>query len=101
MNTHELKTWPDYFVAVLEGRKKFEARRNDRNFQVGDRLRLNEWEPADSIHSSLGEYTGRVVEVEVTHILHGSDGNKFGVVDGFCVMSINVVALEETGEQAA
>ena len=30
MATHNLKTWPPFFEAVLEGRKTFELRRDDR-----------------------------------------------------------------------
>jgi hypothetical protein len=86
---HELKCWPDLFQAMLDGTKPFEARRNDRNFQVGDVLLLREWTPADSIHSRLGEYSGREIRAKVTFILHGSENNqKTGIGEGFCVMGI-------------
>lgn len=74
-----LKTWPDYFNAVLSGEKTFEIRKNDRDYKVGDELRLEEYIPDDL------QYTGRVIAVTVTYILHG--GN-FGIEDGYCVMSI-------------
>lgn len=41
--THELKIWPQYFQPVLNGCMKFQLRRNDRNFKVGDELLLKEW----------------------------------------------------------
>jgi hypothetical protein len=61
--THELKTWPEYFGALVDGSKTFEYRRNDRGFRVGDVLHLREW---DSI---TGHYTGRDMRRRVTYVL--------------------------------
>ena len=47
---HRLKTLPQFYKAVIEKRKPFEIRLNDRNFQSGDNIILNEWED--------GNYTG-------------------------------------------
>jgi site-specific DNA-cytosine methylase len=44
--THELKTWPSYFEAILRGEKRHECRLNDRDFAVGDVLVLREWDPS-------------------------------------------------------
>ena len=63
MNTHHLKIWPEYYKEVVEGRKKAEVRVNDRNFQVGDILVLQEYNPVRDY------YTGNIVTVNVTHIL--------------------------------
>lgn len=57
---HELKIKPEYFAAVFFGEKTFEIRNNaDRNFQVGDTLRLKVWN---------GEFTGDFVEKVVSYI---------------------------------
>lgn len=82
---HELKTWPAFFQAIVDGRKPFEVRRNDRGFQAGDRLQLREWEPDKSSTSTA--YTGRAVTALVTYVL---TGESFGVKDGFCVMGIQL-----------
>jgi hypothetical protein len=78
MTTHQLKTWPEYFDAILEGRKQFEYRRNDRNFQVGDFLCLREWKPegfADDFGERIqGNYTGREIIRRVTYLLLTRDG---------------------------
>jgi hypothetical protein len=52
---HDLKSWPEFFGPVLEGRKTFELRKNDRNFMVGDILWLREWEPRTA------KYSGREI----------------------------------------
>lgn len=77
--THDLKTWPEFYVAIVEGTKRFEVRRNDRRFAVGDTLNLQEWDPVTKA------YLGREARRTVTSILRGP---KFGVKKGFCVMSI-------------
>lgn len=68
---HELKIHPDYFALQVAGKKRFEVRHNDRDFQVGDVLILNEFE---------GEsYTGRCITVKVTSLL---DAKHFdGILD--------------------
>lgn len=79
MKTHYLKTWPEYYTAIVLGVKKFEVRKNDRDFAVGDTLVLQEYKPESR------EFTGREVSKTVGYILHGP---AFGIEDGFCVMSL-------------
>lgn len=43
MKVHELKTIQPFFDDVFYNRKDFEVRKNDRNFEVGDRLKLVEF----------------------------------------------------------
>lgn len=61
---HELKIWPQYYQAVADGSKTFEVRKNDRGFQKGDIVILNEFNPNESTRPSklskivtLGKYT--------------------------------------------
>jgi hypothetical protein len=62
---HALKTWPEQFQAVKAGLKTFELRKNDRDYQVGDKLVLCEYDP------ETGLSTMWTVSVRVTHILKG------------------------------
>ena len=63
---HELKIAPDYLEKVVSKEKSFEVRYNDRNFQVGDILKLMEYRD--------GAYTGRSVYAKVTYILRDFEG---------------------------
>jgi hypothetical protein len=83
MATHELKTWPDSFQAVWDGAKTAEFRRDDRGFEVGDRLLLREYVLTDD------RYTGREVEAVVTHVLRGPG---FAVPEGYSLLSITVTS---------
>ena len=69
--THDLKTWPEFFDAILDGRKTFEVRdTRDRDFAVGDVLRLREWTPIDGCRP--GSYTGREATRTVSYIVRGA-----------------------------
>ena len=48
---HRLKVLPQYYQPIIEERKPFEIRNNDRSFQIGDYVILNEWNGEN--------YTGR------------------------------------------
>lgn len=90
MSEHDLKTWPEPFAALLDGRKTFEIRRNDRDYQVGDVLVLREYEPPQWIDNVLPRplpehFTGRVVRRRVTYMVHGG---AWGIPPDLCVMGI-------------
>lgn len=80
MKIHVLKTWPDYFKLIKSGKKTFELRKNDRDYKVGDRLDLMEYDP------NKEEFTGDHIHVFITHIL--SD-NPFIDLKGSVILSIN------------
>lgn len=84
--THELKCWMDSFEAIGDGRKTHEVRRNDRQFETGDRLHLREWR-GDSGDGG-GIYTGREIFVEVTYV---TKGGTFGLPSDVDVLSVRRV----------
>lgn len=86
MKIHELKEWPEYYAMVIDGRKRFEWRVNDRGFETGDLLLLREWEPTKE------QYTGREQLVRVDSII-GQHG-EFEIAPGYVIMSITRVRLE-------
>lgn len=70
---HELKIQGDYFEKVVDLEKRFEVRKNDRNFQTGDFVALNEIDEA-------GAYTGRSTLMQITYILDNDEYCKEGMV---------------------
>jgi hypothetical protein len=62
---HHLKTLSMFWVKVYDGSKKFEVRKDDRSYNVGDTLDLHEVDNID------GHYTGRILSVIVTYLLRG------------------------------
>lgn len=75
---HNLKILPEHFIPVTEGKKLAELRLNDRSFQTGDCLHLQEF------HG--GNYTGECCTAEVVHVADVS-----AYLEGFVLLSINLV----------
>lgn len=67
MKTHSLKTWPQYFQKIIDKKKTAELRFNDRNYQIGDLLFLQEYD------NEKKEYTGREIYVKITDITEGTN----------------------------
>ena len=73
---HKLKLAKMFFNDMQTGRKSFELRKNDRDYQIGDILELREMDN--------GEPTGRVIEKEITYILEGFAGLK----EDYCILAL-------------
>jgi hypothetical protein len=84
---HELKTDPEVFQAAWEGRKTFEIRLNDRDFQVGDSLYLLETQHTGEEMRAGAPliYTGRTQMKVVSHVLTG-----YGLAPGWCCLSFEI-----------
>lgn len=80
---HELKTWPEQFADVKYGSKRFEIRKNDRNYHVGDILLLKEYDPETKL------YSGNSCKVEVTFCMTTFPCKL--VEEGSAVMSIKLL----------
>jgi len=91
---HDLKSWPEFFQPIMSGEKTFDVRRDDRHFNVGDVLRIREWD------DRRGIYTGRQVTKRVTYVMQGVGVGGIeplqGVHHRYVVMSL---ADLENGEQ--
>jgi len=99
ITTHYLKTWPEYYKAILTGAKTFEVRKNDRDFKVGDILVLQEWdptEPKDHVQPTgpIG-YTGRSYRAYVSYVLHATGPAYKAIEEGYVVLGI-IEALHQS-----
>lgn len=92
MKIHELKLSTDYFIAVESGQKRFEIRKNDRDFKVGDLLALSSFEKGSYQKWSntmnnignepVGIHEADTILMTVTYI------TDYEQKDGYVVMSI-------------
>ena len=92
MKLHELKIEQKYFLEVILGRKTAEVRKNDRDFQVGDILRLREIIERKTLKDEI-KYTGHYMLAKITHILTAEEFS--GLADGYVTLSF--IPLIEAG----
>lgn len=85
-----MKSWPEFFGSVLEGRKTFELRKNDRNFKVGDILWLREWEPLTA------KYSGREIRKRITYMMEGVGSGAITPMLGLSREYVIIVLGEES-----
>lgn len=97
MANHTLKTDPVLFSETWDGVKKFEVRKNDRDYPIGDILVIKETRHCGEEMSKGAclTYTNRSVALEVISILHGKDV-PYGLDDDWVVMSVDVIAKSDS-----
>lgn len=64
MAHHDLKVWPEPYLALVEERKTWEARRNDRDYRVGDTLTLHMWDPVNKAYVNAPRLHYVVLDVQ-------------------------------------
>ncbi len=77
VKAHDLKILPEYFKAVVTGKKLFEIRKNDRDYNEGDQVMLREW-------SQEAGYSGLYALCEVTYVTN------YAQKDGYVVFGIRI-----------
>lgn len=80
MKLHKLKTLQPFFEDVFNNVKEFEVRKNDRDFEVGDRLQLIEH--GDNIERP------RYVLKDIKYILFGG---QYGISEGYVVLGLKEI----------
>lgn len=81
MQTHYLKLVQPFFFDVLSGNKTFEIRRNDRDYQVGDLVILQEYDMKGHF------YSGQEIRVRITYMLE----NIAGLDSNYCIFSFDKI----------
>ncbi len=80
--THDLKTIPNEFAAAASGALRFQLRFNDRNYAIGDQIRLKEYDPFGN------KYTGRTLTFDISYIVAAD-----GVIlrENYIIMSLSPI----------
>lgn len=85
-----LKSWSPFFQAIKAGEKTHDLRyKGDRQFSVGQVLRLAEYDPF------VGVYSGDEIDVEVTYITDDVTPCAFSsaiLPKDYCILSLRRVA---------
>lgn len=82
IRTHRLKVFAKYADAVLNGTKTFEVRKNDRGYEVGDKIVFD-------VVTNEGYAVGEAAR----HPLNGEDYRIDYILDGFEGLAQKYVAL--------
>ena len=76
---HVLKLRSEFFEDVVYERKKFEVRKNDRDYKVGDKVIFREY--------GCWGYTGKEITRYISYILT-SEQFPDGLKEGYCVFGL-------------
>lgn len=87
---HELKTLPKYFKKLVDHSKSFEVRKDDRNFQVGDWLKLREYDIENK------KYTGDYLMAKILYILGRNEDEKIFVPNGYVILGLEMGIVDNS-----
>ncbi len=84
MKKHLLKTIEPFYSDISKRLKSFELRKDDRNFEVGDRLDLFLGaDPIDPNDPNLG-----LREHQHVFVTYKLSGGQYGLEEGYCILGI-------------
>lgn len=82
---HYLKTVQPYFERCWSGEKPFEVRKNDRDFQAGDEVYLQEYD------EKTNSYSGKEIQATIMYVL----ADYHAIQKGYVVFSYRVDMLRQ------
>lgn len=95
MKLHELKIKCEYLKEVQEGRKTFELRKNDRDYQVGDLIKFN----CIDGDKCITAYYNAIEEdtlYRITYVLKNAE--EYGLDFEYCILGIKKVIIQEVSK---
>ena len=87
MMVHQLKLHKRFMLAVWNGEKQFEIRKNDRDYQLGDEIVFRVVDDKDDYMPSLLDNK----RYKITHVLSG-----WGLETGYVALGIREIDKDET-----
>lgn len=97
MKVHELKIKEEYYKEVALGRKTFELRKDDRDYEVGDLIKFNKglFNPYkyDGKSDMVEEYYPRPEDTlfQITYILRNVP--EYGLDKDYCILGLKRVEI--------
>lgn len=89
MKIHIKKLTQPYFDDVWYDKKKFELRKNDCDYTVGDFIVLKEYD------QETISYSGRKIEAIINYLLKDYPG----IENGYCILGISILDRYRTGDK--
>lgn len=87
--THDVKLVASWWNDITSGKKRFELRKNDRGYKVGDKLLMQEY--------AAGAFTGRTIMADITYMLE----EYTGLTEGYAILGIELLKVSETDTAGA
>ena len=89
MKLHELKIKREYYEAILFGKKTFELRKNDRDYQAGDLIHFVNLDGTIYIEETCEEKN----VYQITYIL--KDVPEYGLDKNYCILGIKKLEAKD------
>ena len=91
MKLHELKIKHEYLIEVDRGRKTFELRKNDRDYQVGDLIHFIDIKQSNSGNCDCDIYIDKDTLYKITYILKNVE--EYGLDKDYCILAIKKLEI--------
>ena len=92
MKLHELKILHEYLIDITLGKKTFELRKNDRDYQEGDLIRFIDIKEGYT-NNDVEPYIDENQLYRITYVLKNVE--KYGLDKDYCILAIKKLEIKE------